>query len=127
LVNQSQRLGGKRHLLYGLRGKFREIAAEIPRLKDPLATANVAAITIRACLVAVAELSTLPVPEPIIADIEAGVLAYVKLPGLPLKEHPIAEPARRVRATDANSLLTEGHAEVLVQREGLDCLGKTLR
>ncbi|KWX00843.1 Aminoglycoside phosphotransferase [Carbonactinospora thermoautotrophica] len=42
----------------------------------------------------VAELSTLPVPELIFADIEAGVLVYVKLPGLPLSEHPVAEPAR---------------------------------
>ncbi len=39
-------------------------------------------------------LSTLPVPEPIFADIEAGALAYFKLPGLPLMDHPVAEPAR---------------------------------
>jgi aminoglycoside phosphotransferase (APT) family kinase protein len=39
-------------------------------------------------------LSTLPVPEPIFADVEAGVLAYVKLPGLPLHEHPVAEPTQ---------------------------------
>jgi aminoglycoside phosphotransferase (APT) family kinase protein len=45
-------------------------------------------------LAVVAELSTLPVPRPIFADIEAGVLAYAKLPGLPLMEHPVAEPAR---------------------------------
>ena len=45
-------------------------------------------------LAVVAELSTLPVPEPIFADLEAGVLAYVKLPGLPLIDHPVAEPAR---------------------------------
>jgi aminoglycoside phosphotransferase (APT) family kinase protein len=45
-------------------------------------------------LAAVAELSTLPVPEPVFADIEVGVLAYVKLPGLPLMEHTVAEPAR---------------------------------
>jgi aminoglycoside phosphotransferase (APT) family kinase protein len=38
-------------------------------------------------------LSTLPVPEPVFADVEAGVLAYVKLPGLPLMDHPVAEPA----------------------------------
>lgn len=45
-------------------------------------------------LAAVAELSTLPVPEPVFADVEAGVIAYVKLPGLPLMVHPVAEPAR---------------------------------
>ena len=39
-------------------------------------------------------LSTLPVPEPIFADVEAGVIAYFKLPGLPLMEYPVAEPAR---------------------------------
>lgn len=45
-------------------------------------------------LAVVTQLSTLPVPEPIFADIAAGVIAYVKLPGLPLMEHPVAEPAR---------------------------------
>lgn len=44
-------------------------------------------------LAAVAEFSTLPVPEPIFADAEAGVLAYFKLPGFPLMDHPVAEPA----------------------------------
>jgi aminoglycoside phosphotransferase (APT) family kinase protein len=45
-------------------------------------------------LAAVADLSALPVPEPIFADVEAGVLAYAKLPGLPLMDHPVAEPTR---------------------------------
>jgi aminoglycoside phosphotransferase (APT) family kinase protein len=49
-------------------------------------------------LAAVAEWSTLPIPEPIFADVEAGVLAYVKLPGVPLGEHPVAEPARLAAA-----------------------------
>ena len=44
-------------------------------------------------LAVVVEVSTLPVPEPIFADIEAGALAYFKLPGLPLLEHPVAQPA----------------------------------
>jgi aminoglycoside phosphotransferase (APT) family kinase protein len=44
-------------------------------------------------LAVVAELSTLPVPEPIFADIEAGLLAYVMLPGLPLIDHPVGKPA----------------------------------
>lgn len=45
-------------------------------------------------LAAVSKLSTLPVPEPVFIDVEAGILAYVKLPGLPLIEHPVAKPAR---------------------------------
>ncbi len=45
-------------------------------------------------LAAVAGFSTLPVPEPVFADVEAGVLAYSKLPGVPLMDHPVAEPAR---------------------------------
>jgi aminoglycoside phosphotransferase (APT) family kinase protein len=45
-------------------------------------------------LAAVAEVSTLRVPELVFADLEAGVLAYAKLPGLPLNEHPVREPAR---------------------------------
>ncbi|GAA3440887.1 phosphotransferase family protein [Planomonospora venezuelensis] len=45
-------------------------------------------------LAAVARLSTLPVPEPVFADAGAGVLAYAKLPGVPLIEHRVAEPAR---------------------------------
>jgi aminoglycoside phosphotransferase (APT) family kinase protein len=45
-------------------------------------------------LVAMAALSTLPVPEPVFTDAEAGILAYRRLPGLPLLDHPVAEPAR---------------------------------
>jgi aminoglycoside phosphotransferase (APT) family kinase protein len=45
-------------------------------------------------LAAVARWSTLPVPEPVFADTSAGVLAYFKLPGLPLMRHPVADPAR---------------------------------
>jgi len=45
-------------------------------------------------LAAVAGISTLPVPEPVFADPEAGILAYHKLPGLPLMDHPVSEPAR---------------------------------
>ncbi len=39
-------------------------------------------------------LSPLPVPEPVFADLEAGVLAYFKLPGVPLIDHPMTEPTR---------------------------------
>lgn len=42
----------------------------------------------------VAGLSTLPVPEPLFVDAKAGFLAYVKLSGVPLMDHPVAEPAR---------------------------------
>jgi aminoglycoside phosphotransferase (APT) family kinase protein len=45
-------------------------------------------------LTAVAGISTLPVPEPVFADPEAGAIAYRRLPGLPLIDHPVAEPAR---------------------------------
>jgi len=41
----------------------------------------------------VAGLSTLPIPEPVFVEAEAGLLAYVKLPGVPLIDHPVAKPA----------------------------------
>jgi aminoglycoside phosphotransferase (APT) family kinase protein len=47
-----------------------------------------------AVLTRVTELSTLPVPELVFADPEAGFLAYTKLPGVPLHEHPVPEPSR---------------------------------
>ena len=45
-------------------------------------------------LAVVAGLSTLPVPAPLFVDAEAGLLAYVKPPGVPLIDHPVAQPAR---------------------------------
>jgi aminoglycoside phosphotransferase (APT) family kinase protein len=45
-------------------------------------------------LATVAAPSTLPIPKPVFADPEVGVLAYFKLPGLPLMDHPVADPAR---------------------------------
>jgi aminoglycoside phosphotransferase (APT) family kinase protein len=45
-------------------------------------------------LAAVSELSPLPVPEPIFGDVEAGVLAYFKLPGVPLIDQAVTDPAR---------------------------------
>ena len=45
-------------------------------------------------LAAVNELSPLPVPEPIFADTEAGVLSYFKIPGVPLLDHAVTNPAR---------------------------------
>jgi len=44
-------------------------------------------------LAAVVRISTLPVPEPVFADPEAGIIAYRRLPGLPLLDQPVAEPA----------------------------------
>nr|WP_281352454.1 aminoglycoside phosphotransferase family protein [Phytoactinopolyspora alkaliphila] len=38
--------------------------------------------------------STLPIPQPIFADIEQGALAYTALPGRPLNQRPVAEPIR---------------------------------
>jgi len=77
-------------------------------------------------LAVVAELSTLPVPEPAFADIEAGVLAYFKLSGLPLMEHPVAEPARL--APDLGGFLSRLHrapvekVEELVERDAYPLL-----
>lgn len=45
-------------------------------------------------LAAVAVVSSLPVPELVFADVDAGVLAYRKLLGRPLLERPVAETAR---------------------------------
>jgi predicted Ser/Thr protein kinase len=48
-------------------------------------------------LVAVNELSSLSVPELIFADFEAGVFAYFKLPGVPLLNYAVADPALLAR------------------------------
>ncbi|HEY8524572.1 MAG TPA: aminoglycoside phosphotransferase family protein [Acidimicrobiales bacterium] len=45
-----------------------------------------------ALLAEVAELSPIPVPEPVFADPATGALAYRKLPGRPLNVHPVARP-----------------------------------
>lgn len=70
-----------------------------------------------ALLAAVNELSPLPVPEPIFADVEAGVLAYFKLPGLPLMENPVAEPARL--APDLGGFLGRLHRAPVEEMEKL--------
>lgn len=44
-------------------------------------------------LTVVARISTLPVPEPVFSDPEAGVIAYRSLPGVPLMDLRVAEPA----------------------------------
>jgi aminoglycoside phosphotransferase (APT) family kinase protein len=45
-------------------------------------------------LAAVAEYSTLPVPEPVFSDPEAGAIVYHRLPGVALMNRPAADPAR---------------------------------
>jgi aminoglycoside phosphotransferase (APT) family kinase protein len=70
-----------------------------------------------ALLAAVAEFSTLPVPEPVFADAEAGFLAYRKLPGLPLMDHPVAKPARLAPAL--GEFLTGLHRAPLEEIEHL--------
>ena len=45
-------------------------------------------------LAVVAGLSSLPVPEPVFVDPQAGVIAYAKLPGLPMMDYPVADPSR---------------------------------
>ena len=64
-------------------------------------------------LAVVAELSTLPVPEPVFADVEAGLLAYFNLLRVPLIDHPVAQPAPgacpgRVLKLPAPGSLAEG-------------------
>ena len=68
-------------------------------------------------LAAVAELSTLPVPKPVFADPEAGAIAYRRLPGLPLMDHPVAEPA--LLAPDLGRFLGRLHGAPLQKLEGL--------
>ncbi|GII76155.1 hypothetical protein Sru01_11370 [Sphaerisporangium rufum] len=81
---------GSDHLAYEIDG---EIIVRVSKSADPGERQE--AVRREAGLLAlVARLSTLPVPEPVFADEEAGVLAYAKLPGVPLNEHPVAEPGR---------------------------------
>ena len=69
-----------------------ELLVRVSRDTDPARRAA----TIRReveLLAAVAELSTLPVPEVVFADPEAGVLAYHKLPGAPLFDAVVGDLA----------------------------------
>jgi len=68
-------------------------------------------------LTAVAGISTLPVPEPVFVDPEAGAIAYRKLPGLPLITHPVTEPA--LLAPDLGRFLSRLHGTSLEKLEGL--------
>jgi aminoglycoside phosphotransferase (APT) family kinase protein len=55
---------------------------------DPVATRREVDL-----LAVVRELATVAVPEVVFADFEQGVIAYRKLPGEPLNQHPVPEPA----------------------------------
>jgi aminoglycoside phosphotransferase (APT) family kinase protein len=68
-------------------------------------------------LTAVAGISTLPVPEPVFADPEAGAIAYRRLPGLPLIAHQVTEPA--LLAPDLGRFLSRLHGASLEKLEGL--------
>lgn len=68
-------------------------------------------------LMAVSGISTLPVPEPVFVDPEAGTVAYRRLPGLPLIDHPVAEPA--LLAPDLGRFLGRLHGTPQGKFEGL--------
>jgi aminoglycoside phosphotransferase (APT) family kinase protein len=58
-------------------------------------------------LMVVRDLSPLPVPDPMFVDPDAGVTAYRKLPGAPLLDHPVSDPARL--ATPLGELVASLH------------------
>ena len=68
-------------------------------------------------LAALKELSPLPVPEPIFADVKTGVLAYFKLPGIALLDRPVAEPTRL--APDLGEFLGRLHQAPVQEMEKL--------
>ncbi len=68
-----------------------------------------------ALLAAVAELSPVPVPQPVFVDEVAGVLAYGKLPGRPLNLHPVREPMRL--AAPLGGFLSRLHAAPVERME----------
>lgn len=63
------------------------------------------------------ELSPLPVPELAFADVDAGLLAYPKLPGRPLNEHPVADTEQL--ATQLGELLSRLHGAQLDVMSGI--------
>ena len=79
-------------------------------------------------LAVVAGLSTLPVPEPVFVDAEAGLLGYRKLPGFPLIDHPAnsrtgrpATPTADLNSEPANgsSLSSPRPSRVVVMKSWL--------
>lgn len=65
-----------------------ELIVRVAREVDPDAVRREAAL-----LAEVARWSTLPVPEVIFVDPDAGVLGYAKVPGVALMRHPVPDPA----------------------------------
>jgi aminoglycoside phosphotransferase (APT) family kinase protein len=81
----------------GLDNAAFEVDGELVVRKSKVADPALRSDAIRreaALLAAVARISTLPAPDPAFADPEAGFIAYRRLPGRPLMDHPVAEPAR---------------------------------
>jgi aminoglycoside phosphotransferase (APT) family kinase protein len=68
-------------------------------------------------LAAVVKTSTLPVPEPVFADPEAGAIAYRRLLGLPLMDNPVAKLA--LLAPDLGRFLGRLLGTPLGRMEGL--------
>jgi aminoglycoside phosphotransferase (APT) family kinase protein len=113
-VRSVARLGeGLDNAAYEVNG---ELIVRASKEADPALRADVTRRE-AALLAAVAELSTLPVPEPVFADPEAGILAYRRLPGVPLIDHPVAEPARL--ASTLGRFLGRLHRTFLEKVEGL--------
>src|SRR5215471_11137158 len=83
---------GGDHLAYEVNG---ELVVCFSKEDDPALRAEL----IRretALLAAVAQISPLPVPEPVFTDAERGCWAYPRIPGIPLLDLPA--PQRRVHA-----------------------------
>lgn len=75
----------------GLDNRAHEVDGEliVRCAKEPDAARRAALVTREArLLAAVADVSPLPVPEPLFTDAERGALAYRKLPGVPLLDLP---------------------------------------
>lgn len=111
-VRTVERLGeGQDNAAYEVNG---ELVVRQSKIGDSAARAE----TVRreaGLLAAVSELSPLPVPQPILVDEEAGVLAYRKLPGRPLNLHPVSEPARL--AAPLGGFLSRVHAAPVERME----------
>ncbi|MEV6156004.1 phosphotransferase [Nonomuraea sp. NPDC052129] len=76
---------GLDHEVYEVNG---ELIVRGGKTADPVATRREVEL-----LAAVRELATVAVPEVVFADYEQGVIAYRKLPGEPLNQHPVPDPA----------------------------------
>jgi aminoglycoside phosphotransferase (APT) family kinase protein len=113
-VRSVARLGeGLDNVAYEVNG---ELIVRRSKEADP-ASRNESARREADLLSAVARLSPLPIPEPVFADVEAGALAYIKLPGVPLLGHPVAEPTRL--APHLGRFLSRLHAAPVQKMEKL--------